>query len=241
MADKYFAGYKANDVFDKDRSLINDGQLRRVLVDSDDENTITTGSVLPLEEGYELRIKQIDINGNKVYLALAKDGEEVDSKVVSPDSLKSATYKYEVDISGEDTPIVMAHISNVFASAESALVTVDGIFQISDTYASVEEGDKYDKMKVISVSDAGVEMDNEDSLTLRKGSTTKIFGNVGFLVADADEIRFAPVVQRTGTYDVRGTVIDPSETMNLPGRPTTSRDSTTTSTMMSGRRASRPR
>ena len=28
---------------------------------------------------------------------------------------------YEVDISGEDTPIVMAHISNVFASTESAL------------------------------------------------------------------------------------------------------------------------
>ena len=75
-------------------------------------------------------------------------------------------------------------------------MTVDGLFQISDTYASVEEGDKYDKMEVISVSDAGVEMDNEDSLTLRKGSTTKIFGNVGFLVADADEIRFAPIVQR---------------------------------------------
>ena len=41
---------------------------------------------MPLEEGYELRIKQIDLNGNKVYLALAKDGEEVDSKVVSPEN-----------------------------------------------------------------------------------------------------------------------------------------------------------
>jgi S-layer protein (TIGR01567 family) len=219
MADKYFAGYKSNDVFDKDRSLINDGQLRRVLLDSNDEKTITTGSVMPLEEGYELRIKQIDLNGNKVYLALAKDGEEVDSKVVSPDSLKSSTYQYKVDISGEDTPIVMAHISNVFTSAESALVTVDGIFQISDTYASVEDGDKYDKMKVISVSDAGVEMDNEDSLSLRKGSTTKIFGNVGFLVADANEIRFAPVVQRSGSYDVRGTVIDPSKTNDFTWTP----------------------
>ena len=68
MAEKYFAGYNAGDVSDTDRSLINDGQLRRVLVDSDNESTITTGSVLPLEEGYELRIKQIDINGNKVLL-----------------------------------------------------------------------------------------------------------------------------------------------------------------------------
>jgi len=219
MADKYFAGYKANDVFDKDRSLINDGQLRRVLMDRSDESTITTGSVMPLEEGYELRIKQIDLNGNKVYLALAKDGEEVDSKVVSPENAKSATYQYKVDISGEDTAIILAHISNVFASAESALVTVDGLFQISDTFAAVEDGDKYDKMKVTSVSDQGVEMDNEDSLTLRKGSTTKIFGNVGFLVADADEIRFAPVVERTGNYDVRGTVINPSETKEFTWTP----------------------
>ncbi len=150
MAEKYFAGYDAGDISDSNRSLINDGQLRRVLVDSDNESTLTTGSVLPLEEGYELRIKQIDINGNKVYLSLAKDGEEVDSKVVSPEDTKSSTYKYEVDIAGEKTPIVLAHISNVFASTESDLVTVDGLFQISDTYDSVEEGDKYGKMKVTS-------------------------------------------------------------------------------------------
>ena len=212
MADKYFAGYKAGDVSDTDRSLISDGQLRRVLVDSDNESTITTGSVLPLEEGYELRIKQIDINGNKVLLSLAKDGDEVDSKVVSPDGVKSSTYKYEVDIAGEKTPIVLAHISNVFASTESDLVTVDGLFQISDSYASVEEGDKYDKMEVKQVDNELVEMENEDSFSLKSGSTTKIFGDVGFLVADnATVLRFAPVVERTGSYDVRGTVIDPSK------------------------------
>ncbi|MCX6670035.1 MAG: S-layer protein domain-containing protein [Methanothrix sp.] len=219
MADKYFAGYKATEVFDRDRSLINDGQLRRVLIDSDDSHTITTGSVLPLEEGYELRIKQIDLNGNKVYLALAKNGDEIDSKVISPENIKSATYQYKVDIAGEDTPIVLAHISNVFASAESALVTVDGLFQISDTYASVEDGDKYDKMKVVSVSDQGVEMDNENSLSLRKGSTAKIFGNMGFQVADADVLRFAPVVQRTGAYEVRGTVINPAATSEFIWTP----------------------
>jgi S-layer protein (TIGR01567 family) len=219
MAEKYFAGYKSNEVFDNDRSLINDGQLRQVLIDSDDESTITTGSVLPLKEGYELRIKQIDIDGNKVYLALSKDGEEVDSKVISPTDLKSATYQYKVDISGEDTPIVLAHISNVFTSTESALVTVDGLFQISDSYASVEDGDKYEKMKVTSVSDVGVDMQNEDSFSLRKGSTSKIFGEVGFQVADSDTLRFAPVVDRSGPQDVRGTVINPSNTSEFTWTP----------------------
>ncbi len=219
MAEKYFAGYKASDILSDDRSLINDGQLRRVLVDSDEEKTVTTGSVLPLEEGYELRIKQIDIDGNKVYMALAKDGDEIDSKVVDPGNLDSSTYNYEVDVAGEDTTLILAHINNVFASTESALVTIDGLFQISDTYASVEDGDKYGKMEVKSVSDVGVEMENEDSLTLRRGSTVEIFGDVSFLVADADELRFAPFVEKTGSYDVRGTVIDPSDTSEFKWDP----------------------
>ncbi|MCK9564857.1 MAG: hypothetical protein M0Q43_02260 [Methanothrix sp.] len=214
MAEKYFAGYLEGDgeIFDNDVSLINDGQLRRVLLDSEDESTITTGSVLTLEEGYELRIKQIDIDGNKVYLGLAKDGEEIDSKVVSPSgSLKSATYEYKVEISGEDQPIIMAHISNVFASTESDLVTVDGVFQISDTYDSVESGDEYGKMQVSSLSDTGFEMDNDNTISLRKGDTAEIFGDVGFVVADSDELRFAPIVERSGPQEVRGTVINPSE------------------------------
>ena len=173
MADKYFAGYSGTNVLDKDLSLINDGQLRQVLIDNNDEKTIVQGSVMPLEEGYELRIKQIDVNGNKVYLALAKDGKEIDSKVVSPGTLKSSTYQYKVTISGEDTPIIMAHIPSVFAGSESGIVTVDGLFQVSDTYKSVEDGDKYGKMKVVGVSDSGVTMDNTDSVSLGKGKNGK--------------------------------------------------------------------
>ncbi|MDD1727369.1 MAG: hypothetical protein LUQ08_06125 [Methanothrix sp.] len=165
-----------------------------------------------LIEGYELQIKQVDIDGEKVYLGLVKDGEEIDSKVVSPESnLDSSTYKYEVEVSGEDVPIIMAHIESVFASTESNLVTVDGLFQLSDTYASVEDGDEYDKMEVKSVDQNGVQMSNEDSINLKEGGEINIFGEVGFIVADDDVLRFAPYVDRPGPQEVRGSVIDPSE------------------------------
>ncbi len=219
MADKYFAGYSGTNVLDKDISLINEGQLRQVLIDNDDEKTIVQGSVMPLEEGYELRIKQIDVNGNKVYLALAKDGKEIDSKVVSPGTLKSSTYQYKVTISGEDTPIIMAHIPSVFAGSESGIVTVDGLFQVSDTYKSVEDGDTYGKMKVVGVSDTGVTMDNTDSVSLGKGKTVNIFGNVSFQIADADVLRFAPFVEHTGPYEIRGTIVDPSVTKQFTWTP----------------------
>ncbi len=35
---------------------------------------------LELEEGYELVVKSVDIDGNKVYLELYKDGELIDSR-----------------------------------------------------------------------------------------------------------------------------------------------------------------
>lgn len=212
MAEKYFAGYLGSDIIDEDYSFLDEGQLRRVLVDNDDSQTLSSGSALTLEEGYELQIKQIDINGDKVYLGLYKNGEEIDSKVISPvGSVKSSTYQYNEKISGEDVPIVMAHIQSVFASAESDLVTVDGLFQISDTYASVEDGDEYGKMKVESVSQDGVTMENEDSINLKQGGKINIFGEVGFIVADDDVLRFAPIVDRIGPQDVRGTVINPSK------------------------------
>ncbi|MCJ7443219.1 MAG: hypothetical protein MUO26_01590 [Methanotrichaceae archaeon] len=221
MAEKYFAGYKGTkEVVDKDYNLINEGQLRKVLLDSDDERTISSGSVLSLEEGYELRVKEVDVNGNKVYLTLAKNGEEIDSKVISPDNLKSSTYSYKVDIEGEDVPILMAHVASVFAGPESDLVTVNGLFQVSDIFTSVEPDDEYEKMKVISVDDKGIAMENDNSLTLKKGSIEKIFGNVGFQVADADILRFAPVIMdRTGIYDVRGTLINPQETEAFTWNP----------------------
>jgi len=212
MAEKYFAGYLDSEIIDDGYSFLDEGQLRQVLVDSDDSQTLAGGSTLLLEEGYELQIKQVDIDGEKVYLGLVKDGEEIDSKVVSPEgSLESSTYEYEVEVSGEDVPIIMAHIESVFASTESDLVTVDGLFQLSDTYASVEDGDEYGKMEVKSVSQDGVEMSNEDSINLKEGGKINIFGEVGFIVADDDVLRFAPIVDRAGPQEVRGSVIDPSE------------------------------
>ena len=53
-------------------------------------------------------------------------------------------------------------------------------------------------------------MKNENSISLSKGSTVNIMGKLNFIVADADNLRFAPVVNMSepGTYELRGTVHD---------------------------------
>ena len=47
-------------------------------MDDDTEMTVTSSTPLKFEEGYELVIKSIDIDGNKVYLELSKDGSVVE-------------------------------------------------------------------------------------------------------------------------------------------------------------------
>jgi S-layer protein (TIGR01567 family) len=83
MAERYFAGYSGNTVFTKEVSLISDGQLAKVLIDEDDEKSLFTGSSLVLEEGYVLDITEVDLNGNKVFITLKKDGTQVDSTVIA--------------------------------------------------------------------------------------------------------------------------------------------------------------
>jgi len=213
MAQKYFAGYieTNEDVVDEEISLLDEEELREVLIDDDEEYTVDTGSVLPLEDGYEARIKEIDLDGNKVWFSLAKDGEEVDDQVIDPRDLGSSTYKYEIDMSGKDMPLVMIHVSSIFAGAETSLVTVDGIFQISDQYITVESDSDYGDMTVDTISGDTIRMSNDNSITLRKGRTVPVMGEVSFLVGDSDELRFGPTVERTGSYEIRGTVIDPGE------------------------------
>ncbi|MHC1630840.1 MAG: S-layer protein domain-containing protein [Methanotrichaceae archaeon] len=223
MAEKYFAGYydgTNRDVVDDEINLIDEGELRKVLIDSDEEYTVTTGSVLPLEEGYELRIKEIDLDGNKVWFALAdEDGDEIDSNVVVPGDIGDSTYTYTVDISGDDMPQVMVHVSNVFAGAETSLVTIDGIFQISDDYTTIEDGDQYGKMEVDEVSGNTIRMKNDNSISLRKGKTVPFMGDVSFQVADNNTLKFAPFVKKIGNYEIRGTVVDPSEVKKFTWTP----------------------
>ncbi|VVB64488.1 S-layer protein [uncultured archaeon] len=201
MADKYFAGYNNATQFADQFSDINDGELRKILVDSKDEQTITTGSVLPLEEGYELRIKQVDINGNKVYLALAKDGKEIDSKVVAPSSgeFRTSNYLYKITMgSKKDVPMIAAHVQSVFKGTEADLATVDGLFQLSDSPANVEEGEMQGKMKVETLTDTGISMKNDGSISLGRGRTVGIMGNLKFVIADNNDRNFAPVAERSG-------------------------------------------
>ena len=202
MADKYFAGYVdaegTDDVLfeeSDDENVLADEQLLKILIDNDDEMTVTSGTPLKLEEGYELGIKSIDIDGNKVFLELSKDGAIVDSKVISPSkdgaSMKDKTYYYKEDVGdSKDVVIVAAHFKNAFRGADQDLATIDGLWQLSDTATDVSENTEYDKMTIQTVTADSIMMNNEDNdITLSNNKDISLMEGVRIKTADpsADE------------------------------------------------------
>ena len=95
---------------------------------------LTSGTPLKLEKGYELSIKSIDINGDKAYIELSKNGNVVDYAIISPPKTTEDTYIYSTDIgSNENVELINVHFINLFRGPDQDIATIDRIWQISDT------------------------------------------------------------------------------------------------------------
>jgi len=209
MAEEYFAGYEAKNtsITHENIRLLSKDMLSKVLIDEDEKHTISTGASLELKEGYELKIVQLNIGAGQARIELMKDGRTVDTDIVnSPDD-----YVYTEDLGElDDVPLVVVHIDSVFAGAESDMLVINGIFRISDDLIPVDIGEDYGEMEIQSASGYTITMENSDDIDLEEDGIVDIMGNLKFLVADNDTLRFALYEEITepGTHDIRGTVYD---------------------------------
>ncbi|RQW80317.1 MAG: S-layer protein [Methanothrix sp.] len=241
LGDNYFAGYisdagaylaKTSD----NQDLLSSEMISRVLNDSDDEMTLASGTTLPLKEGYEIRIVEVDVNGNQVYVNLYRNGARVAQGVVTTGtgSIGDSTFCYKKD-SGDTSGLVSiaAHFRNAFRGSDRNYATVDGVFQISEMPEHVSSGSQYDKMRISSVTSSRIEMDNKDNtihlsrnrdIPLMRG--LRIRTSDQDVVSDSDPLRFYLYKRLTepGLYQVNGradVVVDGREadwdSRNFPG------------------------
>ncbi|TGC11521.1 S-layer protein domain-containing protein [Methanolobus halotolerans] len=208
MAERYFAGYNGNTTFADDPiSLMGNGELSKIVMDTDDELSVFSGSSIILEEGYELNIQEVDLEGNSVLISLERNGDVIETDVVAGND----DYVYETDLgSEEDVPVIIVHFNNIFRGTETNAVFIEGIFQISEEYIEVESGDDFGTMEVETISSDEISMENSGSISLSRGNTVNIMGNLDFVVADDEILRFGPErdISEPVTYELRGTVIE---------------------------------
>ncbi len=209
MADKYFAGYTVNTTPPNPtinivaKSALGQGQLHKVLIDDDTKRTISVGSTLTLQEGYVLKATDISVTDRIMLVSLLKDGNEVDTATLQ----QNQTYVYAPSRVGnvQNLPIIMVRFDSVFSGREVQAAFLKGVFQISENPTTVKTGDQYNDMKVTTVSQNLIEMQNPSSVSLSQGNTENLMGNLQILVADNATLRFALSTAVTGS-EVRSTV-----------------------------------
>ncbi len=91
LGEEHFASYVEGTAFDAylyedsaNPNLMAAEMISQVLIDDDEERTVTSGTSLLLAEGYELILKSIDASTDKVSLELRKNGQIVDTNTASP-------------------------------------------------------------------------------------------------------------------------------------------------------------
>ncbi len=190
-----FAGYAEGLLQEESESpnLLEEEQLARVLIDDDRRVTFDTDSPLGLEEGYKLSLESVDEGGEKVSLALFKDGALVDSQVLeawrSGSTLRDQTYIYSRSVGGSSDLVVIAvHLRSALCTGDDGFAEVDGIWQISDEPDAVEEGDEYGKMTVTEVDpgEMTISMANGEEILLNPDDEIHLFGDIWIRTADQD-------------------------------------------------------
>ena len=185
-------------LFDKstDKSALDKEQLLKILADDDTEKTFTTDTPLKLEEGYELAIKSISLDGNNVYLELSKNGDLVHSAIIHPSqdnaTMADKTYIYKEDRGNLKNMVVIAvHFKNAFRGADQNLATVDGVWQISNSPISVKGGASFGKLVISDIAYGQISMKNKDNpITLSKNKYVSLAGDMYLKTADSDSLRY---------------------------------------------------
>lgn len=159
-------------------------QLVKLLINqkSSVKKMLTTGDSMEFAEGYMLDAQEIDLEGDKVFLRLYKDGKEIDASVV----LGGDTYTYEDE---DDVLLFSCLIDSVFRGTESNMVVVKYVFLRSADIIDVKTGDTFGVMKVKSTS-GSIVLKSDETLTLDKDDEVEIMDGLYFKVADASSLRY---------------------------------------------------
>ncbi|MEA1984894.1 MAG: S-layer protein domain-containing protein, partial [Euryarchaeota archaeon] len=186
--------------------------LSKILMDDDSSYTMRTGESLELGEGYALSPQQIDVDGNKVWLELTKDGEFVDDKIISTDVDEEykKTWYYQMDLNdNDDVDVIMIHIDEVFQGQVDSLCVIDGIFQISDDPLVLEEDDEFNELTITGLGSTIVLTNDDNELDMPDDDTLALTETIG-IRASEDTDRWYIYTEKTepGTYEIRSSVTD---------------------------------
>ncbi|MCM1986886.1 NosD domain-containing protein [Methanococcoides seepicolus] len=168
----------------------NPDKIATLLIDNDEEHTFNVGEVLYLGSGYALVFKQVDVEGDKVWMEFSKDGEFIDDHVITVPP-EGATWVFDTDVAyEEDVEIMRVHVTTLDLNNNS--VVIKGLWLIdADNVLEIDNGDEFGVFEVWSTSTGGgLTLKNGDSIFLTRDSMQEIAEDLMFKVVDSDDLTF---------------------------------------------------
>lgn len=151
-------------------------KIAKILMEtsSDDKVKLFSGDVWELKEGWSLVAQQIDVEGEKVWLELRKEGEIIDTEVISTKIDLQKTQRTYLYKDSDDYPVFYCYIDSIFRGQDSDFVILNYAFLRSDI-TTINTGDDYGIFDVDSFTISQSYFNNTDIA----GSGTGTFLNVG--------------------------------------------------------------
>jgi len=169
--------------------------LSQVLLeeDEDDDHLLRVGETLTLAEGFSVTALEIDVEGQKAWLSVSQDGEELKNLVVKEQDLSAnvlGEFNFTEDLgASEDTTVVSFIVETVFAGMNTNLLKIHSVELISMATDTLESGDDTIRDYDISfVTDEKIIITNDEDISLDEDDIVDILGGMyGIRVGEAKE------------------------------------------------------
>ena len=169
-------------------------KIAKILVQygSDDKKQMFSGEEWELADGWSLVAQQVDVEGEKVWIQLMRDGEEVDSDVISGNvdlTKPERTYLYK---DSDDNPVFYCYVDSIFSGTDSNFVVFKYAYLISDI-TTIESGDTYgvfdvDGFKVPAVLNGTDYAGSNSNTVLNTGDDAIVMSSNDDISLDPDEV-----------------------------------------------------
>ncbi|MCQ1536280.1 hypothetical protein FTO70_11440 [Methanosarcina sp. KYL-1] len=204
--------------------------------DADYQKTLKAGESWDLGSGYSLTVNQVDVEGDKVWFSLYKDGEKLEDGILNTDGdVSDCTFAARADFGDSDDQLYfMTYAESVFQGAVDSLAVFRYTWLIDkDNALLIKADDTYQGFNVDTAAEDGLALSNDNSITLNIDDGKRTYFTESWYFQTSDENKgtggngyiIYPVLDKSkpGTYAVRGIPADTASTSTFEWNPATFR------------------
>lgn len=144
--------------------------------DASNKKTLKAGETWDIAGGYSLTLNGIDVNGNKCYFSLYKNGKELDTAVISTDgTIDDRIFTADAEFGDNASHIYfVTFVDSAFSSADTDFAVFKYTWLIDkDKPLSIESGDEFGNFEVDQALENLIVMSNSDSITINVDADSK--------------------------------------------------------------------